>query len=98
MRKAAMFLAATVLSSAVLAPDISASAPEYPFCAIRGGRGGSETCGFTSFAQCLDTVRGAGGHCQVNPRFAGAVYHPTGSNEPWVERPRARRAWGERRY
>jgi hypothetical protein len=28
----------------------------------------SRNCGFHTFQQCLDTVRGAGGICEQNPR------------------------------
>lgn len=28
----------------------------------------TENCGFHTFQQCLDTVRGAGGICEQNPR------------------------------
>ncbi|MEI9804119.1 MAG: DUF3551 domain-containing protein [Pseudolabrys sp.] len=46
----------------------SAKAAEYPWCAQYGGRGGGggRNCGFTSFNQCMATVRGIGGFCVRN--------------------------------
>jgi len=29
----------------------------------------TENCGFHTFQQCLDTIRGAGGTCERNPRL-----------------------------
>jgi Protein of unknown function (DUF3551) len=49
----------------------NAGARDYPYCAMRGGRGSYENCGYLSLAQCLASVRGAGGYCQPNPRFVG---------------------------
>ena len=39
----------------------------YPWCAqYSGGKGGATNCGFTTFEQCLETVRGIGGFCERN--------------------------------
>lgn len=45
-----------------------ASAIEYPWCAqYTGGTfGGGRNCGFVSYAQCLETIRGMGGFCEPN--------------------------------
>jgi Protein of unknown function (DUF3551) len=67
-----------------------ASARDYPYCAVRGGRGSYESCGYLSLAQCLATVRGAGGYCQPNPRFVG---YKANADEPhWRARDRQPRA------
>ncbi len=29
----------------------------------------TENCGFYTFQQCLDTIRGVGGICERNPRY-----------------------------
>lgn len=45
---------------------------EYPWCANYSGGasgGGGSNCGFTSFEQCLETVRGMGGFCDPNPFY-----------------------------
>jgi Protein of unknown function (DUF3551) len=66
-----------VLSVAVVTVFVGAraEAQNYPWCALySGGRGGGATnCGFTTFQQCLDTVSGIGGFCQLND-----TYHPPG--------------------
>ena len=38
----------------------------YPWCAVYGNGFGGTNCGFVSFNQCMDTVRGIGGFCQLN--------------------------------
>lgn len=44
-------------------------AREYPWCARYDWT--TYNCGFVSFQQCLATVRGIGGFCERNPRYAG---------------------------
>ncbi len=47
-----------------------AGAQNYPWCAYYGGGDdGGTNCGFTTFQQCLDTVRGMGGFCQPNTQY-----------------------------
>jgi len=47
-----------------------ADAQNYPWCADYTGDFGDVTnCGFVSFDQCMDTVRGMGGFCVVNNRY-----------------------------
>ena len=70
-----IFWASAAAAIAVMSyVDSAAAEVTYPYCAMRGGRGGYESCGYISFAQCLATIRGAGGWCQVNPRYAAARY------------------------
>jgi hypothetical protein len=78
-----MRIVATVLiGAAALMWAAPASAGEYPWCAVYGFWGESGTnCGFVSFAQCLDTIRGAGGSCRQNPLY----------EEPRAEAPRKKR-------
>ena len=47
----------------------SLSADAAPWCAqySGGGQGGGTNCGFYSFEQCQQTVRGIGGFCSLNP-------------------------------
>jgi len=45
----------------------SLSADAAPWCAQYSGRGGATNCGFYSFEQCQQTVRGIGGFCSLNP-------------------------------
>lgn len=61
------------IAAAVLALGVAIGAPTlaqaqtYPWCAVySGSMGGSSNCGFSTFQQCLNTVRGIGGFCQRN--------------------------------
>ena len=59
-----------------------AAAIEYPWCAQYTGRGGGgRNCGFVSYAQCMETVRGMGGFCEPNAFYSGTA-------ERHVKRPR----------
>ena len=74
--------AAAAVTFFSLAPIAPAAAAEYPWCAQYGGRDGGRNCGFVSFAQCQDTVRGMGGFCERN-----TSYHPAAA--PTRQKPRA---------
>jgi hypothetical protein len=52
----------------------SAEARDYPWCADGNYKGGATNCGFVTFQQCLDAVRGSGGSCGPNPMYQ----HPAG--------------------
>jgi hypothetical protein len=65
-------LVALALGFAGLAFASAAQAQNYPWCAQYSGRmGGAMNCGFVSFDQCMNTVRGMGGFCIENN-----TYHP----------------------
>jgi hypothetical protein len=51
-----------------------AQAQNYPWCAQYSGLGGTN-CGFTTFQQCMATVSGIGGFCEVNNMYPPP--HPT---------------------
>jgi hypothetical protein len=56
-----------------------AEAQNYPWCSYYTASGGGGTnCGFTTFAQCMDNVRGIGGFCDRNTQYRPAG----GSNLP----------------
>jgi Protein of unknown function (DUF3551) len=76
-----LFVLGIVFGIAALATN--AEAQNYPWCAVYGGGrgGGGENCGFTTFEQCLETVRGIGGYCERNNTYVP----PPG--------PHARRYW-----
>lgn len=40
-----------------------------PWCVQYFGRGGT-TCAFDSYAQCMETARGAGAYCYQNPWYS----------------------------
>ncbi len=55
---------------AVIGIGTRAETQNYPWCAYYGGGDdGGTNCGFTTFQQCLDTVRGMGGFCQPNTQY-----------------------------
>jgi hypothetical protein len=55
---------------AIIACSTSAKAQNYPWCAqYGGGMGGATNCGFTTFQQCLDNIRGLGGFCNPNTQY-----------------------------
>ena len=58
-------------------PVRPAAAIEYPWCAQYGGEGGGgRNCGFVSYEQCMETVRGMGGFCERNLFYTGAAERP----------------------
>jgi Protein of unknown function (DUF3551) len=63
-----------------------ARAEGAPWC-VRYGTGlEGANCGFYSFEQCMQTVRGIGGFCSQNP------FEAYGYQQPRQQRP-ARRSW-----
>ena len=65
-------LALTVVAAPILLVPSAARAIEYPWCARYGGAmSGASNCGFSTFEQCMTTLRGMGGFCEVNPFYHG---------------------------
>jgi hypothetical protein len=60
-------LALGILVAAALLAS-RAQAQNYPWCAVYSGQGGTN-CGFSTFQQCLDTIRGMGGSCNQNTEY-----------------------------
>jgi hypothetical protein len=50
-----------------------AEAQNYPWCAVYDMGDGAYNCGFVTQDQCMATVSGIGGFCQLNDS-----YHPPG--------------------
>jgi Protein of unknown function (DUF3551) len=70
-----------ILSAATLAAP--AQAQTYPWCAqYSGDMGGAMNCGFVSFPQCMDTVRGIGGFCIENDWY----HAPAGTRSSSAQR------------
>jgi len=58
------------LAIATSAGVTRAHAQNYPWCAdYSGSMAGSSNCGFVSFEQCMETVRGMGGFCNRNTQY-----------------------------
>jgi hypothetical protein len=55
--------------AAALAGTHPAGAQNYPWCAVY--RAGGTNCGFSTFAQCMATIAGAGGNCEENSQYSG---------------------------
>ena len=62
-----MIFAIVATLGAVFAIPHAAQAQYAPWCATYSTRGGQESCGFASFAQCQVSVSGIGGFCYRNP-------------------------------
>jgi len=61
-------LALLAVGVLVQAQPSSAQSPyDYPWCALRGDRSGAQSCYFTSYRQCMASLRGIGGTCIRNP-------------------------------
>jgi hypothetical protein len=58
------------ISVCVVGIGTRAEAQNYPWCAYYGStHDGGTNCGFVTFQQCLDTVSGIGGFCNVNTQY-----------------------------
>ena len=65
MRKVPFVIAAALALTMLSGHEAAAGA----FCAYSGGArgGGYENCGFYTWEQCLENIRGMGGQCMRNP-------------------------------
>ena len=71
----ALFVAVAIAAMGALARP--AAAIEYPWCAQYSGHGGGgRNCGFVSFEQCMETIRGMGGFCERNLFYTGPTERP----------------------
>jgi hypothetical protein len=66
-----ILLAAAAMLAATATID-TASAQNYPWCALYGNSHGGTNCGFVSLQQCRAAIFGNGGDCQPNPLFYAA--------------------------
>ena len=53
-----------------------AQAQNYPWCATYDVGDAAYNCGFVSREQCMATVRGIGGFCNVNTQYVPPAVHP----------------------
>jgi hypothetical protein len=63
-----MLIALAVMAVVIGDTRPGAAREWYPWCAQYADRSSITECGFTSFEQCLATVRGVGGSCIQNWR------------------------------
>ena len=78
MTRLSLTLFAVLAVAMVATSPRSAAAIEYPWCAQYGGRGGGgRNCGFVSFEQCMETIRGMGGFCERNVFYEKPAQQPS---------------------
>jgi hypothetical protein len=69
----------SALLAGIAGINTHADAKNYPWCAYHGrhhGRPGGTNCGFTTYDQCMATVRGIGGRCARNTQYVPSVAMP----------------------
>jgi hypothetical protein len=49
----------------------------YPWCSNFADGWGGTNCGFVSYEQCMQTVRGSGGYCGKNDMYRPQAAEPT---------------------
>ena len=64
-------LGSLVLVGLLATPSFAQSAYDYPWCSVRGGFNGAQTCYFSTYRQCMATISSIGGSCVRNPYFRG---------------------------
>jgi hypothetical protein len=70
-----IFATAALAAAMLTAPVPAQAAPYWPWCAQNYDRSSAHYCGFISWEQCMDTVRGGrGGHCYHNLAPPPAAY------------------------
>lgn len=80
MRAVALIGLAGLAAAGLATPSAAQSPYDYPWCALKGDRGGGQSCYFTSRRQCEESLSGIGGTCIHNPGYRGGG--------PYVRRPR----------
>jgi len=60
------------------APSFAQSAYDYPWCSVRTGPGGggAQSCYFSTYRQCMETISGIGGYCIRSPYYRGHARRP----------------------
>jgi hypothetical protein len=75
MRSITFILSA--LSALALFTPTAGHADPYKWCAQYGGNGGGgRNCGFVTWDQCMATVSGIGGFCEINQFYTGPEQAP----------------------
>ena len=62
-----IFAVLTLVAAVLIQPGAGHAAPYWPWCSQYDTNGGAHACAFSSWEQCMDTVRGIGGYCYTNP-------------------------------
>jgi hypothetical protein len=80
MRLLPCALAAIALSAATSIGHAQ-SPYDYPWCAELTWTSGATSCYYTSYRQCMETLRGIGGSCIQNPGYRGSA--PVRHEQPY---------------
>ena len=71
------------ISVCVVGIGTRAEAQNYPWCAYYNfQQGGATNCGWATFEQCLATVWGIGGSCQLNTMYQPPTRPPSLTRHP----------------
>jgi len=62
-----IFAVLTLAAAVLIQPRSGQAAPYWPWCSSYWNSGNVRQCAFSSWEQCMDTVRGIGGYCYTNP-------------------------------
>ena len=62
-----IFCALTLTAAVLIQPRSGEAAPYWPWCSQYGSPSFAHACAFSSWEQCMETVRGIGGYCYTNP-------------------------------
>ena len=70
--KAFLYALPAMAALALLAPGNARAETTYKWCAYYTSfDDGGTNCGFSTRQQCLATISGIGGYCDINPRWTG---------------------------
>jgi hypothetical protein len=64
---ARMIFAMVGLATVMLIQPRPGEATYWPWCSQYGRPSSAHACAFSSWEQCMETVRGIGGYCYTNP-------------------------------
>ncbi len=62
-----IFTVLTLVTAVLIQPRPGEAAPYWPWCSQYDQPSFAHACAFSSYEQCMDTVRGIGGYCYTNP-------------------------------
>lgn len=68
-----IFAALTLAAAMMIQPHGAHAAPYWPWCSQYGRPSFAHACAFSSWEQCMETVRGIGGYCYTNPYSPSAA-------------------------
>jgi Protein of unknown function (DUF3551) len=66
--------------AALAAPALAQT--NYPWCSNFADGFGGTNCGFVSYEQCMETVRGSGGFCNKNDMYRPDSAGPASPHKP----------------